>query len=198
MRGLAAWLISLPLAVAAWLAAHCLAYRLVAPGAEHHMGLHAETGHAYLGYTPALALWGLTLVVAGLVLCIAGGLRRQLAWRPPVRLFAVLPPAGFVVQEHIERLIGTGAIPTDLMAEPTFLVGLALQVPFAVVALLLTHTLRNVGFRLGRTVAGNLGMELGLVVQHQLPRPPAPVVVRAPCVLALGHGARAPPAPACS
>jgi hypothetical protein len=52
------WVVSLPLAVASWLGAHCLAYWLVAPGAEHQMGLHAEHGHSYLGYGPAIGLLG--------------------------------------------------------------------------------------------------------------------------------------------
>src|ERR671923_148664 len=137
MKRRAAWLIPLPLAVSSWLGAHCMAYWLVSPAGEHHhMGLHAESGHAYLGYTPAIVLWGLALVVAGLLLCVSEGLRGRRPSRPPTRLFVMLPPVGFVMQEHLERLIGTGAIPHDLMLEPTFVVGLALQLPFALAALL--------------------------------------------------------------
>ena len=195
-RGLAAWLLSLPLAVASWLSAHCLAYRLVSPGAEHHMGLHADAGHAYLGYTPALALWGLALVVAGLLLCLAASLRGQRPSRPPLRLFLILPPVGFAVQEHAERLIGTGTIPLDLAAEPTFLVGLGLQLPFAVLALLLTHALHRVGFGLGRNAVGDLALRPPRSAPHPPLRPRAPLSFRTPSVLALGLGARAPPAPA--
>jgi hypothetical protein len=69
------------------------------------MGLHDERGHDYLGYTPALAVWGLTLLVAGLLLCAGEGLQGRRPSRPPVRLFVLLPPLGFAVQEHLERLI---------------------------------------------------------------------------------------------
>ena len=41
---------------------------------------------------------------------------------------ALLPPAGFVVQEHLERLFATGDVPA-LVAEPVFLVGLLCSFP---------------------------------------------------------------------
>jgi hypothetical protein len=197
-RRTAAWVISLPLAVASWLGAHCLAYWLVSPGAEQHMGMHAEHGHAWLGYTPALAVWGLALVVAGLVLCVGEGVRGRRASRPPVRLFALLPPAGFVVQEHAERLIASGSIPHDLVVEPTFLLGLALQLPFALAALLLTRALYALGFGLGRVLTGEviLGQWLRLRPPTLLRRPVSVTLV-GPSVLALGHGQRAPPATGC-
>jgi hypothetical protein len=194
-RRVAAWVVALPLVGASWLGAHCLSYWLVSPGAEAHMGLHAEHGHAWLGYTPSLAIWALTFVVAGLVLCVGEGLRCRRASGPGVRLFALLPPAGFVVQEHVERLIGTGSVPADLVAEPTFLVGLALQLPFALAALLLTRALYAIAFRLGRTIACRFA--LGRPLRHGPPslvRLPASVTVVRPPVLALGHGQRAPPA----
>jgi hypothetical protein len=190
----AAWVIALPLAVASWLGAHCFAYWLISPGAEHHMGVHAEHGHAWLGYTPALAIWGLAVLVAGLVLCVGEGLRGRRPARPPVLLFGLLPPVGFAVQEHVERLISSGSVPHDLVVEPTFLVGLALQLPFALAALLLTRALYTIGFSLGLAIAGRLAV--GRPLLHgpcqpvSLPASPTPV---SPSALALGHGQRAPP-----
>ena len=198
IRRSAPCVIAVPLAVASWLGAHCLAYWLVAPGAEGHMGLHAEHGHAWLGYTPSLAIWGLALLVAGLVLCVGEGLRGRRPAGPPVRLFALLPPGGFILQEHVERLIGTGAVPADLVAEPTFLVGLALQLPFALAALLLTRALYAIAFGLGRTIARE--MALGRPPRRRplaLLNQPASATLVGPSVLALGHGQRAPPATGC-
>ena len=193
---MAAGVIAIPLAIASWLGAHCLAYWLVSPGAEQHMGMHSEHGHAWLGYTPALALWGLAVVLAGLVLCVGAGLRGHRPSSPPLRFFAILPSVGFVVQEHVERLIGSGSIPADLVLEPTFLVGLALQLPFALVALLLTRALYALSFGLGRAMAG-IAPAIGRPLRHGPPsRPlrPRSATLVSPSMLALGHGQRAPPA----
>jgi hypothetical protein len=194
IRRMAAWVLALPLAVASWLGAHCLSYWLVSPGAEEHMGLHADHGHAWFGYGPSLAIWGVALVVAGIVLCVREGMRGRRPSGPPLQLFALLPAAGFVVQEHIERLMGTGTMPVDLVAEPTFIVGLALQLPFALAALLLMRALYAIAFSLGRTIACKLAV--GRPLRHGPPsllHLPASVTPVRPSVLALGHGQRAPP-----
>jgi hypothetical protein len=200
MRGRrAAWMIALPLAVASWLGAHCLAYWLVAPAGEHEMGVHAESGHAYLGYTPAILIWGLALVVAGLLLCVGYGLRGHRPSPPPLRGCALVPPVGFTVQEHLERLIGTGGVPPDIVLEPTFLVGLALQLPLTLAALLLAHALNGAGFTLGAMLAPKLAPEWPHRVTPDSPqRLPAAATLIGPPVLALGHGPRAPPSAACS
>jgi hypothetical protein len=163
------------------------------------MGLHAEHGHAYLGYTPAIVVWGFALVACGLVLCVGGGLRGHRPSRPPLKLFALLPPAGFVVQEHVERLVGTGSIRLDLMLEPAFLVGLALQLPFALAALLLACALHALGFGVGRLVSRSLifGRQAPSVPPSLL-RLPVAAALGTPSVFAPGGGPRAPPAPACS
>jgi hypothetical protein len=188
--------VALPLVVASWLGAHCLAYWLVSPGAEHRMGMHAEHGHAWLGYTSALALWGLAVVLAGLVLCVGAGLRGHRPSSPPLRLFAILPTLGFVVQEHVERLIGSGSVPADFVLEPTFLLGLALQLPFALAALLLTRALYAISFGLGRAIAGTTPA-VGPLLRHGPQSPPLrprSATLVSPSLLALGHGQRAPPA----
>jgi hypothetical protein len=191
----AAWLIWLPLAVASWLGAHCFAYWLVSPGAEQHMGLHAERGHAYLGYTPAILIWGLALALAGLVLCVGEGLRGRRPSRPPLRLFALLPPVGFAVQEHLERLVATGGIPHDLWTEPTFLVGLALQLPFALAALLVAYGLHSLGFGVGRTLSRALAVQRPVrCAPPSALSVPAPAALITTSVLAPGQGPRAPPA----
>jgi hypothetical protein len=159
------------------------------------MGAHAERGHEWLGYTPALAVWGLALVLAGVVLSLAEGFRGRRPSRPPVRPFSFVPPIGFTVQEHAERLIGTGAVPYDLVVEPTFLVGFALQLPFALAALLLTRALYGIGFGLGRVLAGMLALRPPLrYAAPALLKLPESATLVSPSVLALGHGQRAPPA----
>jgi hypothetical protein len=193
-RHRAAWLIPLPLAVASWLGAHSLAYWLVSPGGAGHMGVHAVSGHGHLGYAPALVLLGLALLVAGVMVCVGEGLRGRRPSPPPVRLFVLLPPVGFGLQEHLERFVATGGIPHDLVVEPAFLVGLALQLPFAVAALLLAHLLGALGRGIGRVLARSLAFRRPVpVVPFSLLRLPASATLVTRSVLALGHGPRAPP-----
>lgn len=193
----AAWLVALPVATASWLNAHCLAFVLVPPAGGDGMHHHAEGGHAYFGSTPVLIAALLTVLAAGLVLCVGEGLRgRTGGLGPPALLFGLLPPLGFVVQEHFEHLVRSGSLSATLIAEPTFLAGLALQLPFAVAALLLCRGLYALGYGLGRFLARRLAVVTPLQSRAlSVHRCPAPVMLIAPSVLALGHGSRAPPTP---
>jgi hypothetical protein len=195
----AAWLVALPVATASWLTAHCFAFVLVPPAGGEHMHHHAEGGHTYFGSTPVLIAALVTVLAAGFVLCVGEGLRGGTArLGPPALLFALLPPLGFIVQEHVEELIRSGAVSGDLITKPTFLTGLALQLPFAVVALLLCRGLYALGYGLGRFLATRVGAAQPM--HHPSPavqRRPASVTLIPPSVLALGHGSRAPPTPAC-
>ena len=106
----APWLVSIPFMAAGCLAAHSLAYHLVSAREERH---------GYLAFAPLLI--GLLAAIA-----VVGAVRRGRVRSPLV--FAALPPLAFVVQEHAERL-------ELVVTEPAFLVGLALQLPFALAAL---------------------------------------------------------------
>jgi hypothetical protein len=178
--------------------AHCLAFVLVPPAGGEHMHHHAEGGHTYFGSTPVLIAALVTVLAAGLVLCVAEGVRGTARLSPPAVLFALLPPLGFVVQEHLEDLIRSGSLSSALITEPTFLAGFALQLPFAVAALLLCRCLYTLGYGLGRLLARRVAVPTRV---HGLAPPvhrrPARVTLIPPSVLALGHGSRAPPAPAC-
>jgi hypothetical protein len=178
--------------------AHCLAFVLVPPAGGEHMHHHVERGHTYFGSAPVLIAALVTVLAAGLVLCVGEGLRGDTArWAPPALLFALLPPVGFIVHQHLEELVRSGSTSVDLIAEPTFLTGLALQLPFIVVALLLCRGLYALGYGLGRFLARRLALPTRV---HDLAPPvhrrPARVTLIPPSVLALGHGSRAPPAPA--
>jgi hypothetical protein len=188
----------LPLVVAPWLGAHCLAYVLVPPG-ESEVGHMESSEHAYLVYrAPILVACGITLLLAGVLLRAGEGLRARPRLEPPLRLFLLLPPLGFIVQEHLEALIASGAIHYDVALEPIFLTGLALQLPFALAALLLTRALYAIGYGLGRALARRLAIPrtIGAVIRL-LVRLPASATLATPSVLALGHGQRAPPSTAC-
>jgi hypothetical protein len=196
----AAWLVALPVATASWLNAHCLAFVLVPPAGSEHMHHHAEGGHTYFSSTPVLLAALVTVLGAGLVLCVGEGLRGGAGGLgPPALLFALLPPLGFVVQEHVEDLLRSGSLSGTLMVESTFLTGFALQLPFAVAALLLCRGLYALGYGLGRFLASRLGVATRVQSLALSARPRArSVTLIPPCVLALCHGSRAPPAPACT
>jgi hypothetical protein len=183
-RGRLAWALSLPLVVAGWITAHCVAHRAVP--SEENMALHG-----YLAYVEIFALAGATLVLLGLAgaACeaVRGGPRRT----PPVWLFAVLPPLGFGVQEHVEHLVATWTLP-NLALDPTFLVGLLLQLPFALGAYFVARALVALGAAIGRALLG--GTAPRLAPPPFCPAPAPAVALARISALALGYGERGPPA----
>jgi hypothetical protein len=165
MKRGAPWLVSVPFMAAGCLAAHSLAYHLVSNPRERH---------GYLAFAP------LFLGVLG-GLAIVGAVRRGRTHSPV--FFALLPPLAFTVQEHAERL--------QLVAtEPAFLVGLALQLPFALAALVAARAFLGLA---------DLVTE-ALATRPQVLRAPAlPAPARgpdAPCAMLLSgpRSSRAPPA----
>jgi hypothetical protein len=185
-RPRAAWLMSLGLLGAGWVTAHVLSYVLVVPEAERGQML-AQTSHGYFRTTDLLVLCGI-LTLAGLALCVVG--ERSLRAPSPWTL-GLLPPVGFVVQEHVERLAASGAFPTQLVTEPRFLLGLLLLLPFAVAALVLARVLLTFARGLARRLRDTGRPKL---VSAELSWPP--VANRHPprlSALALGHCERAPP-----
>jgi len=194
-RRLTVWLITLPLAVAGSQVAHALAYRIVAPDGDTRSALLAATGHGYYAYLPLALAVGSALVSSALVGEIrhcAPRRRRGPGARPSALSFAVLAPAIFCFQEHFERLVEQGGFPWHAALERTFLVGLLLQLPFALAAYLLAWLLLRAARSLGRLLAA--------------PRRPqvSPFTLAAPTLalfsprvpsLALGYGTRGPPTP---
>jgi len=175
------WFLSLPLAAAGWLAAHSLAYTLVAPH-DHHGGLAAA---------PILIACAITVLLA---VAIHDGLRRAAPARVPNWPVALLPPLGFTIQEHLERLIERNELPLGTVLEPVFLVGIALQLPVALIVLALARGVLAVGHALGQGVrVVRVPRPRSCAGTPPLPAPLAPELVRPP-VLASGHGGRAPPA----
>ena len=121
-----AWIVVFPVITAGVLVAHALAYRLTSTP--------TEPVHAYLGHAPQVLL---LLVVSGFAF---GGLGRSRAAAPAVHVFPLVAITTFAVQEHLERLVHGGSVPI-LATSPAFLLGLALQVPFALLAWLLARWL---------------------------------------------------------
>lgn len=182
-----AWLLSLGLAATGGLAAHGLAYRIAEPEAARRHRLLESTGHGYLDPTLIGSLC-LALVVVGFAGCVLAGTRR--GPRPPLWLFALAPPVGFALQEHAERMLHHHAFSAGTIFEPTFLAGLLLQLPFALVALLAARALL--------VAAGALARELGapprlrLAPDASLSVPSTDWIPAAPTLVG-ARGQRAPP-----
>jgi hypothetical protein len=125
------------LAFAGTLAAHSIAYWLVASDPHHHASLLLSTGHGYWGVVTPLAMG---LSVAG----IAGSLissSSSVARFGDVALRAVaLQLVAFLIMETIERATVGGSL--VVIKEPVVLVGLVVQlmVALAIAGLLLVFT----------------------------------------------------------
>jgi hypothetical protein len=193
MRRLIVWTVVLPLTALGCLAAHAVAYRLAAQHAHERDNLLALTGHGYLGYVPLVlgVMAGVLLVALGLV--VAATARGSSCPRMSPSSFFVLPLLGFVVQEHAERFVHDGALSQATMLEPVFLLGVVLQVPFALAAFLVARVVLAVAELVGKAFAEGSVSCPPLPAPRQAPRAAADLA-RIP-VLALGYPERGPPSP---
>ena len=186
---LAAALVTIPIAGAGLLTAHSLAYRLTTATAADEHRLLDSTGHGYLAAgTSLMTAVGVAALAAGLLLTIRTGARTARR----ARLLAAVPPVAFAVQEHTERLVHDGVLPAGLLHDPTFLAGLLLQLPFALLGYVVVRLLLRTAIRLGAA--------LRYGVRLIPPLPPTPLPARAadrrtPDPLADRAAGRAPPGP---
>ena len=149
-RGLT-WALTLPLLLGGIEAAHALAYRLVYP--QVHARVLLATGHAYLAWLPLLL--GLSGALA-LVALVAAGIDAAHGRSPrdlPAWAFAIVPPAAFVLQEVLELSLHLGTFGWRAVLAPTFLPGLGLQLPLALLAYVAARLLLRTAERLGRALA---------------------------------------------
>jgi hypothetical protein len=128
VRRVLAWTITLPLTAAGVLCAHALAYAA--------LGEPLGSTHAYLEHAPQLLAVLVSVALAALVFETRGATR-------PAWPFAAFALTVFAAQEHAERLVHSGDLPW-LATRPAFLLGLALQVPFALAAWLTARSLLRV------------------------------------------------------
>ena len=160
-----------PIAAAGVLVTHALAYRLT--------GAPIGQVHEYLAHAPQVVFVLASLALLGLALQ-ERSLSRTSAW-----WFAPLAPLGFAAQEHVERLAHTGELPW-LLTSPTFLLGLALQLPVALVCVLVVRRIGGSLTRRSRTRRWSAG-------EAWLPLPATPVA-RHDAVQAVRPTGRGPPA----
>jgi hypothetical protein len=194
-RRAAAWLLSLPLMIAGTQVAHVLAYQFVYPNAHVRLSALLATGHDYMlgtrGYLPMLLgmAGALDLVAAGWV--FAGSIRRSLQRPVPPWAFALMPVLCFTLQEFLERWLAGASFPWWMVLQPTFRLGLLLQLPFALLAFVAARLLLRAADRAGHRLRHRaphpvrFGLSVGWVA-------PAPTLSRRRPP-ATTHAGRGPP-----
>ena len=136
--------------------AHVLAYRWVYPQAQVRLQALLASGHGYMlgpsGFWPVLfgVVGGIELVAVSWVLI--GSVSRRSYAPVPAWAFGFVPPVGFVVQEFLERQMAGIRFPWQLVLEPTFRIGLLLQIPFALAGFLLARFLLGAADCAGRVL----------------------------------------------
>jgi hypothetical protein len=192
------WLLALPLITAGSIVAHVvgLASAPFTAGthdetAEIGGGLHERASDGYAGHA---VLWlGLIAAIVAVVAIRAlfSGVRGRQGRGASAGCFFLLPLIAYSSQELIERLLHAESFPFHAVFEPRFLVGLALQLPFAAATFLLGWVLLRVGEQLSRLLGArpaslrrNRPVALWPRATAALPR------VRA---LSRGHPLRGPP-----
>ena len=192
MRRSGPWLISIPLMIAGSQVAHALAYRLAYPQAQVRWRVLESTGHGYLAFLPLAAGIVGAVLLAGCLVIVADAARRREPGPMPAWAFALLPILGFTVQEFTERWLAGSDFPWWMVLQPTFRIGLVLQLPIGLVVFALVALLVRIARRIGAALIG---------------RTPAPVFAAAAVVsstgvclprlssLSLGWSLRGPPLP---
>ena len=173
------------------LAGHSLSYRLALPDAEHRAQALHESGHGYLSYAPLALTACLALACLGLLLRAAAAGRDRPGSRVRAWPFGALAPLAFMLQEHLERLLAAGEWPLAASLQPTFLLGLLLQAPFATLAYVLARALIAVADTLGRVFAASRRKPAREAAR--VPLPSSPIERRRLSPLVLGGAERAPP-----
>jgi hypothetical protein len=180
-----AWLVSLPLSAAGMLLAHESAWELV----EHDHA--AGEGHGYLQYGAILGALIMAALIVGTTAQLIRGVSGAGIARPPSAwLFAIVPIIGFLLQEHLEHLVASRELDIGFFVSAPFLLGLALQLPFAFAALFVTRLILGLVARVVR-VANALGIVPGLASLRFLV-PLVPVLEPRPALASHAAG-RAPP-----
>jgi len=152
-RGLV-WLSALPLMLTGSQVAHVLVYRWVYPSSQLRFHVLLSSGHGYMERLPVLFALAGAVVFVSLAVGVVDAVRGRGVGRLPAWAFALLPPATFVLQEVLERSLHTGTFFWQAVEAPTFLPGLALQLPFAAAAYMVARLLLRTVSAVGRILGG--------------------------------------------
>ena len=186
------WLLALPLMAAGSVTAHLVGAALAPAGPlDHEVAGHGERTSAGVAGQSVMVLGVLVALLVAFALYGAG--RRRGATRRGLGAgcFSLLPVVAYSAQEVFERLLHAESFPFHAVLEPRFLLGLALQAPFAAVAFLTGWSLLRAGTRLLRLLGAT---PLASLRDRpvRLRRPPEVTLARIRA-LSRGHPLRGPP-----
>jgi hypothetical protein len=189
MRQTVTWLSIAPLMLGGLLAAHAFGYRLAYSDPHARADALAHSGHSYFAFVPLALAVCFGVLLLGLALQGISAFRGEPRRPATSPLIVLLPPAAFVAQEFLERIVHGGHVSWTTALQPSFLIGLALQLPFALAALLLAWVLDSAA----RAVGSALASAPRPTFQASVPVPVRVSSVPRPAGLARGYGERAPP-----
>ncbi|HKP19738.1 MAG TPA: hypothetical protein VJT84_14775 [Gaiellaceae bacterium] len=151
MRRCALWLVTLPIALAGIELGHAIANATFgSPEGAKELFASPSTGS---GLAPLLGLFAVGLVVIGLACRFAPRWWFPRQARAVALPFVLLPPIAFALLELSEAALHRGTIPWGEAVQPTFLFGLALQFPLALVGYALARLLLRASDRVRRFFA---------------------------------------------
>jgi hypothetical protein len=191
-RSAAVWLCSVPLMVVGSQLGHAVAYRVVYPQAHLRLRALLSSGHGYMAghpYVAMLAAAAAAVELLALLWAIADTGRRRPHRPPPAWTFAVLPLVGFAVQEFLERWLAGATFPWQVVLEPTFRIGLVVQLPFALAAFLVARLLLGAA----ELAAAAIAPRVRRLTFPEAPLPSPRQTVRPLRLLVEGHAGRGPP-----
>ena len=114
-----------------------LAHQLTWGVAGH--GHDEEVAHDYLRYGAVFVALAAAVIAVATTRNFVRTIGGEVAEVPSAVTFAVMPIVGFVFQEHLEHLVAARELELSFFLSPPFVVGLALQLPFALAALLVAR-----------------------------------------------------------
>lgn len=142
--------VCVPVAVAGCLVAHQTGYVFEAPdGFARSLELRSD-GHAYFREFVFLFAAAMTMLLAGFALAMHAATDASSPLNPSAKPFAAIPVLVFVIQESTERIAAGNLL--ELFTEVSFVVGLALQVPFGLIAFLFARLILVVAHGVGRII----------------------------------------------
>jgi hypothetical protein len=186
------WCVTLPLALVGTEVAHAIAYRLAYPEAAIRFRVLAQTGHGYFELMPVgLGLLAAVLVI-GFVTDVVAVARGRRGCSVPAWAFMLIPPLAYAIQECTERWMFGSDAPWLVVFQPSFHYGMLLQIPVALVTLLVAWLLLRVSASLGTALLERFQMRMRRV-RRSLQRILDEARLPHACLGTLGRSTRGPP-----